>query len=599
MTAKHDRNRDYYHKDPAYGLNDWEPSVAFVRALLENPKEEGFCWPKAKFYVMRDNSLLSQTFIQHLGKMRDGRAIDIICSKLTQISIENMSIASPWCPAPKYLEAICLESLAMIGGPVAAETIDRYKNDPDKAYLAQDLRDLVIAKNPRPNFAPYPQDFPEILKGVRGYHDVVGGACAEQKYTSSQARQIIGAFRNLKWPGNIEMLSGDGETTTFKLKNKITDHIHNYGDPFCDFGIFLSNPKVEYPLGRRRWAVSHTFLCFPVLDGSLYGKEYVWDTQENTITTLFHEHISLEECFVNADGKSITVGKTPISRGVEVRGNTISSKCNSAVRGVWDNPEKRGKNYYVRRANILTPYRHLYYFSPMHTPIINQLGMWVVHEDEKPERFFDAQGNCLDIYAVAKELLIPLHEPKILATNYSQYEPTGANDPRVESIIEKMRVDLVQVPDASVLDELIGVQFEHSKCGIAGAQQNNDNGYQHGLDLNCNGVIDEEDRSILAKHAGEVYRMNVGDFGYFGINWLSHGTPSRSHGRPYAALYVCCYDYGAGYEFEDGTVHLFDSANPGQKMYVEYHYDAPACPGKDNIKVYLHPDIEPQGNTDN
>jgi len=592
LDGKLDGQKEYFHKDSAYGLNDWEPVVAFVRGLLENTEDKQ-CFPRTRARVLADNSLLSQTLIQHLGCMKDGRGVEIIREKLARLGPDDRTIASPWCRGGRHLEAVCLEALAKIGGQEARRIIENYRADPAKSYLAAELENLQVSDEPRRCVAPLPEDFPEILKGIRSIHDVLGEGGNSAEYPPNKAQRIIKAWRGLAWPGPVEFFSGDGETTTFKPRNKITDHIHDFSDPFSDFGIFLSNPKVEYPVGRRRWADSHTFLCFQIADGALYGHEYVWNVADNTITTHFHHHVVIEEVTVNQDGQSVTVAHKPISTGVEVRGNVFSRKCTSAVRGVWDNPEKQGANYYVRRANVITPYKRLFYFRPLHAPVVNQLGIWVVDESEHPERFFDGIGNCTDVEGVINELLIPLHEPKILAWTQEQYKPTGERDRFARRIPRKMWVDLSPVPPASILDPVLGAGFEHSHCGNAGIQQDLDNGYRNGLDINCDGIIDEEDKRILARHAGEVYRMNVGDYGYFGINWLSTGQCPRSTNllTNEAVIFVCSYDYGAGYDPDTGVVRLFQPAKPGTKLYIEYHYDAPPAEGKDNIKVYLHAEI--------
>ncbi len=36
---------------------------------------------------------------------------------------------------------------------------------------------------------------------------------------------------------------------------------------------------------------------------------------------------------------------------------------------------------------------------------------------------------------------------------------------------------------------------------------------------------------------------------------------------------------------------LFESVEPGKKLYVEYHHDTPVAQGKDNVMVYLHKPI--------
>src|SRR4051812_13932147 len=80
-------------------------------------------------------------------------------------------------------------------------------------------------------------------------------------------------------------LSGDGRTTFFPhvLRDPETgamgwrDDLHLKDDPFTDRGIYPSEPRVEYPVGRPRWAISHTLLCYPVADHNLYTHEYTWD----------------------------------------------------------------------------------------------------------------------------------------------------------------------------------------------------------------------------------------------------------------------------------------------------------------------------------
>ena len=584
-----DNNKvSYFHRDPAYGLNDWEPVIAFVRAMLENTVDEN-CFPLIRKKVLETNSLLSQTFIQYLGMIKDIQGMDILHEKLTLLGPENLSLSSPYCCEGKYCELICLKSIAMIGGTQAKKIITEYLTAPDKSYLQNDLEKLRIADKARENIAPYQDDYPEILKGIRSVHDLLGEGGQKTLHKKDFSEKALNAWRNLKWKGKIEFISGDGETTTFKLKNKITDHIHDFCDPFSDFGIFMSNPKVEYPIGRHRWSNSHTFLAYPIADGALYGCEYTWNTKENTITTHFNKRIPLEEVTVNLDGQSVIVRHKPISTGVELRGNVFSKENSSAVRGVWDNPEKKGTNYYAQRANILTGYKDLYYFRPLHKPIVNQLGIWMVDECERPERFFDSTGECIDIDGVIEELLIPLHEPKILAWTLEQYKPTSPNDRFAKRLPQHMRQDLSPVPPASIITPILGTQFRHDQCGYTGLRKNNLNGYKNGLDINSDGIIDEKDKHILDQHAGKIYRMNIGDYGYFGFNWLSTGQSPRSKNiREGRSIFVCSYDWGAGYNSDTGIINLRKKANPGTKLYVEYFHDVPAAPGRDNIKVYLH-----------
>ena len=578
----------YFHSDPAYGRDDWEPVIAIVRGLLHNPIDD-FCWERARAYVSADNSLMAQAFIFSLGAQRDVRGVPILRDKLANLTPDDVARHCPLLPDGMSLEMACLEALARIGGTEARAVIDGVAGDPRKAHLVDTASLLTVAEAPFDPVLPLPVDFPEVLRGVRSVCDICAEGNCEPKATPQQRKQFVKAMQALPFPGVIETLSGDGETTTFRPKTRFASLVHDRADPFTDFAIYHSDPKIEYPIGRRRWAISHTYLSFQVIDGAFHHKEYTWNVDEQTITTHFHEP-AFEPAELNPDGRSVTVSRTPISTGIEVRGNVHQGHCTSAVRGVWDNPQCEGTNYYVRRANVLLPYRSLYYFRPLHTPVVNQYGIWTVDESERPERFFDAEGNCRDVESVRRELLIPLHQPKILAGNMESYRPNGPDDTVATRICEVMRPDLTPVPAPAYLDGSRGARYEHSRCGIAGIQQGNDNGYRCHYDINSDGVIDEQDQELLAGEAGAVYRANLGDSGYFGMNWLSMGWTGRATATfDEPRLFVCSYDYGAGYDPLTGTIRLFESPPPGRKLYVHYHHDAPAAPGLDNIKLYLHP----------
>lgn len=616
-----DWSRDYFHRDRWYGHNDWQAVVAFVRALMHD-SEVPWCHPFARRLILEQHTPMTQTLLQHLGQLRDERGIEIIAARLSQpLTAQQVSFATPWCKGGEPFEWVCLEALAPIGGPGVAEIFERYLGDPAKAHLHPRIAELSFAERPQRTAAPLPADFPEILKDVHSINDLVRpedpadnakADCDDGKedsrhesdYVKRRRRQIreqrrradeiISLWRKLPFPGKIETLSGDGSTRTFKLRNRITGHIRNLADPFSDFGIFASDPKVEYPLGLRRWAGSHTFLHFHHPDGSYWDREYTIDVDANTITTHFRELIPLEQVTVNADGQSVTVARTPIATAIETRGNVWSGRCNSSVRGVWDNPEKTGRNYYARRANVLTPYKKLCYIAPLHEPLIDVFGLWLVDESDNPQRFFASDGECNDIKGVIEELLIPLHEPKVLALTAEPYRPAGAEDRFGRRLPRKLWPELTRVPPASRLDPFLGVKFIPHRCGAAGWETGLNNGYNGFLDLNSDGMIDQRDRDILARHAGEVWRYNMMQWNYFGANWLGAGYGSRSrnfdHDPP---LYVISYDYGAGYDAPTGRINLAYPAPPGARMYVEYACDVPAAPGRDNIRVYVHDPLEP------
>ena len=198
-------------------------------------------------------------------------------------------------------------------------------------------------------------------------------------------------------------------------------------------------------------------------------------------------------------------------------------------------------------------------------------------------------ATASNVQTVVDELLIPLHQPKILTSRGAQYYPNGPNDRYAARMPHRLWSDLTEVPSPGILDAELGVRFEHSRCGQAGTQQGNDNGYRHGLDINSDGVIDRLDQQLLEAETGNVYRANFSESGYFGMNWLSPGWTGRSEfDWNTGQLYVCSYDYGAGYKPDSGIIHLFEPPPAGQPLYVEYFHDVPAAEGKDNIKLYLY-----------
>jgi hypothetical protein len=607
-TAECKRN-GYFHADPWYGLNDWEPVISFIRSLMED-SDVSWCFDYARKLVLGRTTPMSQSLAQFLGEMRDVRSIPILRDKLAQLGPDDLSLGTPMCDAGQPLEWVYLQALAMVGGDEVRQTVEAIARDPNKTYLHDRIKTLQIAKGPRKATVPLPADFPEVLKGIHSMNGVMrvdddstdgipdwlnGTEEAEiaaqeirRRRESSRTAEILRALQSLTFPGKTEYLSGDGKTRTFKLKHRFASRIHTPADPFSDLGVFCSGPKVEYPIGRQRWAHSHTFLHYSFPDGSFWNHEYTWDEAAGTITTHFREHIPCERVKLNEDGKSVTVANRPIATVIETRGNAFSLKCNSSVRGVWDNPEKKGTNYYARRANVLTGYKDLCQFSPLHWPLLNVFGCWIVDESEKPERFFDSKGDCTDIDSVVRELLIPLHEPKVLALSTESYVPSSPDDPYGKKLPRSLWPELMRVPNASKLDRLMGVKFKPSHCGLAGWQRDCDNGYNPFYDMNSDGVIDERDRAIVAAHAGEVYRHNMFQLSYYGENWVQTGYGCRS--RNFAEdlpIYVLAYEYGGGYDAESGRIQLLETPPEGATLYAEYYYDAPAPSGKDNVKVYV------------
>jgi hypothetical protein len=608
----------FLHRDPLYGHGDWSAVVAFVRALMHD-SEVPWCHPFAKRLILEQHTPMTQTLVQHLGQLHDERGIDIVAERLARSEPDEPSFATPWCDGKVPFEYVCLEALASIGGPRVIAILDRYLNDPTRARLHDRIAALQVADHPRRTAAPMPPDFPDVLKGIHSMNEVMrdddpsdtaiadcdhGSDDNEVASVGERRRQIqdqkrrradvLAALQHLPFPGQIETLSGDGHTRTFTLRHRITDHIRSVADPFSDFGIFASDPKVEYPHGRRRWSSSHTFLCFHVPDGSYWDREYTVDVASNSITTHFREMVHAEPVVVNPDGRSVTVGRTPIATAIESRGNVASNRCNSSVRGIWNNPHKTGRDYYARRANVLLPYKKLCYIAPLHEPLIDVHGLWLVDESERLERFFDSEGHCIDVDGVVNELLIPLHQPKVLTLTAGQYHPADAHDVFARRLPQKLWPELTPVPDVATLDPFMNARFVPHQTGHAAWQTGVDCRYNGWRDINADGVIDETDRAILAEHAGKVYRYNMMQYSYFGANWIGAGYGSRSRNfDSEPPLYVASYDYGAGYDPATGCIALTEPVQPGTTLYVEYAYDAPAEAGKDNIAVYIHDPIEP------
>ena len=184
------------------------------------------------------------------------------------------------------------------------------------------------------------------------------------------------------------LLSGDGHTSFFPevLRDPDThrvewsDDLHLKDDSFTDGGIYPCDPRVEYPVERPRWAVSHTLLCYPVADHTLFTHEYTWDLVHGHLKTHFRRHVVLEACRTDArDGMTVAVQHRPLSTTIE--GNVHYPLPNSAVRGVWGNPDKTGDNYYTQRSVQLLAMHNAVYCIPRRTPVVQCHGMYAVAED--------------------------------------------------------------------------------------------------------------------------------------------------------------------------------------------------------------------------
>lgn len=394
-------------------------------------------------------------------------------------------------------------------------------------------------------------------------------------------------------------LSGDGKTTFFPeaLKDPQTgrvawqDDLHLKDDPFTDGGIYPCDPRVEYPPGQPRWAVSHTLLCYPVADHTLYTHEYTWDMRHGHLQTHFRQHVPLEEARTDSrDGMTVRVSRKPISQTIE--GNVHYPLPNSAVRGVWDNPQKKGKNYYTQRVvQLIRMHNAVYAVAPL-MPVVQCYGMWEVRPEDPVHELFDEQtGLCRDTQRVIEELRIPLDEPKIgcLMPPYRQV-PSKVYEGPISMLAATEGVVDEQV--LAALRARLGARFEPGRVGYAARGQVSQDsrhyaGYCASFDLNENGVIDEEDEQRLAAHLGRTVRFNTYFHAYFGGDWLTTQIclePEHRPGIPVIADYV----YGGGYDAAAGIVRLLETPGPDQPVWVEYYHDAPAQPGHHNILVHLY-----------
>jgi hypothetical protein len=394
-------------------------------------------------------------------------------------------------------------------------------------------------------------------------------------------------------------LSGDGKTTFFPEalldpqsgRVEWQDDLHLKDDPFTDAGIYPSDPRVEYPLGQPRWAISHTLLCYPVADHGLHTHEYTWDMVHGHLQTHFRKHVSLEEAQTDdRDGKTVLVKNRPISRTIE--GNIHYPLPNSAVRGVWTNAEKKGTNFYTRRVIQLIKMHNAGYAVAPHVPVVQCFGMYAVLPNDPTQELFNLDsGECQDPHRLIEQFHIPLDEPKI-----GMLLPPYVDVPSkvYEGTIGMMAAAEGSVDEGTLaeLRKRLGTRFAIGRVGYAaGKETNADSGHYRGyvanFDLNNNGVIDEEDEQRFARNLGRRVRFNAYVHAYFGGDWLTTQVclePEHRQGIPA----IADYEYGGGYDAEAGIVQLLETPGPGRKIWIEYFHDAPAAAGEDNILVHLY-----------
>lgn len=395
-----------------------------------------------------------------------------------------------------------------------------------------------------------------------------------------------------------KVLSGDGRTTFFPEalldpqtgRVEWSDDLHLKDDSFTDGGIYPSDPRVEYPAGQPRWQVSHTLMVGPVADHNLYTHEYTWDMNHGHLQTHFRRHVVLEEARTDAeDGRTVAVANKPISTTIE--GNVLYPLPNSAVRGVWTDPQKTGENLYTRRLTQLFAMHNAVYGTPPHMPVVQCYGMWATEPADPLNELFDADaGECHDEARLIEQLRIPLDAPRIGMLRFAFR--TG------QSRVYEGPVTLLAASEGIVgedhlreLRQRIGQRYLHGRVGYAYASQSGRgdlfDGYHMKFDLNNDGVIDEQDEQLLAAQLGRTVRYNLYSDAYFGGDWLTTSvclTPEHTPGTPIIAH----YEYGGGYDAAAGVVRLLRTPGPNKPVWVEYHYDAPAGAGENNIVVHLY-----------
>jgi hypothetical protein len=393
-------------------------------------------------------------------------------------------------------------------------------------------------------------------------------------------------------------LSGDGETTVFRgalidrdsKRGAWQDDLHLESDSFSDAGIYPADPRVEYALDQPRWAVSHTLLCYPVADHNLFTHEYTWDPLSGDLHTHFREHVLLEEATTDAsDGMTVRVRKTPISQTVE--GNEHYPRTNSAVRGVWGNPAKRGENLYTRRTvQRLSMLNAVYCVTPR-VPVVQCHGIWPVLPGDPAGGLFDETGECRDRQRLAEQCLMDLDHPRI-----------GMLAPPLKSMHSEVYEGAVPVlsefhgiVDEAHLEQLrsrIGTRFEPARVGYASAgEAHNDaalyRGYDARFDINGDGVIDETDAQVVEQHLRKRVRLNLYRGGYFGGDWISTGALLAPEHRPGIPI-IADYEFGGGYDADTGVIRLLRTPGPNKRVWVEYFCDVPAAKGENNIRVHFY-----------
>ena len=380
---------------------------------------------------------------------------------------------------------------------------------------------------------------------------------------------------------------GDGRSICFRgLPEGFVEAVHDRQDPYSDGGIYPVEPLVECPPGHARWAVSHTFLAYPVADQTLYQQQYTWDAECGSVETRFRQHVVLEEARTDAEtGRRVRVRNAPLS--TVIAGNKNYPLCNSAVRGVWGNPDKVGRNYYARREVRLCTSHNAVYIKVDQSPVLQCLGIWKAGASDMAA--FNDDGELRDPRRLSD---VPLDCPKLGAVGYALKKVSSAFYGKMVDVVEEGAVLISEDMLASLL-ACRDVPFMEARVGFAAWRCWDHERHVSGVpghyachwDFNGNGVVDEEDEMVLRQNLGRKVRANYYSAAYFGNDWLSAGILLNPEmvGEPV----ICCWDRGAGYDASSSEIDLFESPGADRPVYVEYHYDMPAETGKANVLVHL------------
>lgn len=383
--------------------------------------------------------------------------------------------------------------------------------------------------------------------------------------------------------------SGDGATTRFAaLPKDIANRVHDESDLATDGAIYPAEVRVEHPVGRPRWAISHTYLAYPHADQTLYSQEYTVDYAAGSLSTHFRRHVVLEEAVTDQQsGLTVQTRHSPIS--TVVVGNKSYPLCNSAVRGVWTSAGKEGPNLYTREHVRLCRSLNSIYIPVKESPVVQCHGIWKAEPRDLPA--FDEEGLCLRS-DLLKANGIPLDCPRLGSVGYTLGQ--------ARSDFYAGEVELIDAKDIQICADWLpllrccrGRRFMEHEVGYAawGRWHHMEDifGYPGSYamlwDFNENGEVDAEDEALLTAHLGRAVRPNYYTAAYFGNDWLSTGVLLEPEMHVQVPV-VCAWRQGAGYDAQNGVVRLFDSPGPGQRVFLEYHYDAPAEEESDNILVH-------------